>query len=34
MDYVAVPVDPNANAYETVRTFTDSTWDWLGRRHR
>ena len=34
MDYVAVHVDTNTNADETVRTFTDTAWDWLGRRHR
>ena len=29
MDYVAVPVDRDADAHATVRTFTDAAWDWL-----
>jgi hypothetical protein len=33
MDYVAVPVDRDADAHATVRTFTDAAWKWLhGRR--
>lgn len=32
MDYVAVPVDRDAGAQQTVRTFTGAAWDWLKRR--
>jgi CBS domain-containing protein len=32
MDYVAVPVDPEADAHKTVRTFTRAAWDHLERR--
>jgi hypothetical protein len=32
MDYVAVPVDPRADAEATVRTFTKTAWEWLRRR--
>jgi hypothetical protein len=32
MDYVAVPVNRDADAHATVRTFTDAAWDWLHGR--
>jgi hypothetical protein len=32
MDYVAVPVDPGADAEAAVQTFTDAAWAWLRRR--
>jgi hypothetical protein len=32
MDYVTVPVDPDADAEATVRAFTSSAWEWLRRR--
>jgi predicted transcriptional regulator len=32
MDYVVVPVNRDADAHETVRTFTDAAWDWLHGR--
>jgi hypothetical protein len=32
MDYMAVPVDPGADAEATVRTFTNAAWEWLRRR--
>jgi CBS domain-containing protein len=34
MDYVAVPVDRQADAMETVRVFDHAAWDWLKRRAR
>jgi hypothetical protein len=32
MDYVAVPVDRDADAHATVRAFTDAAWAWLHGR--
>jgi CBS domain-containing protein len=32
MDYVAVPVNPHADTYETVRRFTRVASNWLGDR--
>jgi CBS domain-containing protein len=32
MDYVAVPVDAQCDAYETINTFRRAAWDWLKRR--
>ncbi|MGH9230150.1 MAG: hypothetical protein ACRD07_15750 [Acidimicrobiales bacterium] len=32
MDHVTVPVEPDADAKETVRTFTRAAWDWLEQR--
>jgi hypothetical protein len=32
MDYVAVPVDPDADARATLATFTTAAWDWLRDR--
>jgi hypothetical protein len=32
MDHVTVPVNPRADAAETVSTFTHAAWHWLERR--
>jgi CBS domain-containing protein len=32
LDYVAVPVDPQGGAYETIRAFRRAAWDWLEHR--
>lgn len=32
MGYVAVPVDPQGDAYEAVRAFRRTAWDWLKHR--
>lgn len=32
MDYVAVPVDPQGDAYQTVRALRRTAWDWLEHR--
>jgi hypothetical protein len=32
LDHVTVPVNPDVDANETVRTFTRAAWDWLERR--
>jgi CBS domain-containing protein len=34
MDYVTVPVNRDADAHATIRTFTDAAWDWLHARRR
>ena len=34
MDYVVVPVDPKADAVETVQVFDHAAWDWHKHRPR
>ena len=33
LDYVAVPVDRQADPHTTLRAFTDAGWNWLRQRH-